>query len=184
MGIAHRSAQDTGRVMRMSESSKRRQEFNYPGDQKKSGVKGMLGQWISGGGLDQIAMETDLMILPRSTIVNSISERRKFLTTEGKFYLNKRGSSIRSRVSPDSACLRLQKIANQEAGNKTTSSTALRPRDTLLMKPRNASKFYNLTPIIENPIEAGLSAPRRGFGNSKGDSMLARTRETIQMNST
>jgi hypothetical protein len=128
------------------------------------------------------------MILPRSSIVNSISERRKLLTTDRKFYLNKRGSSNRSRVSPDSAGLRLQKIANQEAGNKTTYRTAFRPRDTLLMKPRNANTFYNLTPITENPIEnpigASLSAPRRRFGNSKGDSMLGPTRETIQMNST
>jgi hypothetical protein len=44
MGIAHRAVQGTGRVMRMSKSSKRRQEFKYPGDQKKGGVIGMLGQ--------------------------------------------------------------------------------------------------------------------------------------------
>jgi hypothetical protein len=59
MGIAHRAAQLDGRVMKISESSERTKEFKYPGDEKKGGVMGMLGQWMTGGGLDQIAMETD-----------------------------------------------------------------------------------------------------------------------------
>jgi hypothetical protein len=59
MGIARKAAEDAGRVMKICESSKRTGEFKYPGDEKKGGVMGMLGQWMTGGGLDQIAMETD-----------------------------------------------------------------------------------------------------------------------------
>jgi hypothetical protein len=58
-GIARKAAQDAGRVMKICETSKRTREFKSPGDEKNGGVMGMLGQWMTGGGLDQIAMETD-----------------------------------------------------------------------------------------------------------------------------
>lgn len=59
MGIARRAAQVAGKVMMIGGSSKRRQELKDLGDEKNGGVMGMLGQWITGAGLDQSAMETD-----------------------------------------------------------------------------------------------------------------------------
>ena len=117
-------------------------------------------------------------------MVNSISDQRKLLTSDKKFYLKKLGSSVRSGQTPESPGLIRGKPANQEAGNKTTTSTAFRPRENLYMKPCNASTFYNLTPITENPIGAELSSSRRRFGHSKRESTCLPTHETIRMNST